>query len=479
MASLSARSATALLTDWRGGRASPAYQALADRLRLLVLDGRILLGTRLPAERELAAQLGLSRTTVASAYAALREQGYLDSVRGSGSVARLPGTGAEPVETAGSGLIDFSKATLPALPWLPDAARWAAEQLPRHLGDPGFDGVGDPELREAIAERYRRRGVPTDPEQIVVTLGAQHAISLVARTLLGRGDRALVESPSYPHAYEALRSAGARLVPVGVTADEGWDEQGLEQAIRGASPTLGYLMPDFHNPTGASMPEAQRERLVATAARQSTLLVVDETIGELDIDRPHPLTPLAGVVPPPGLASPVVSIGSVGKTVWGGVRIGWIRADRGVLQRIVRARTATDLGTPMLEQLLVTRLLRDWDAVLELRREQLRTGRETLERLLAERLPEWTAPHVVGGLTLWVNLGEAVSSQLTIAARASGLVLTAGPRFGLDGVFERFLRLPFGTGAEQLEQGVAVLERTWRGLGRHPLPESGYLADVV
>lgn len=479
MATLSARAAVALLTDWRGTGSTPAYQALADRIRLLVLDGRILLGTRLPAERELAAQLGLSRTTVASAYAELREQGYLDSVRGSGSVARLPGREGAPVETETSGLIDFSKASMPALPWLPDAARWAAEQLPRYLSDPGFDGVGDLELREAIAARYRQRGVPTQPEQIMVTLGAQHAISLVARTLLGRGDRVLVESPSYPHAYEALRGAGARMVPVSVTSHEGWDDQGLEQAIRGTSPVLGYLMPEFHNPTGASMPEAQRERLVALAAQQGTLLVVDETIGELDIDRPHPLTPLAAVAPPPGLASPVISLGSVGKTVWGGMRIGWIRADRGILQRLVRARAANDLGTPLVEQLMVTHLLRDWRPVLELRRQQLRAGRETLQTLLADRLPEWTVPHVHGGLTTWVNLGEAVSSQFTIAARASGLVVIAGPRFGLDGAFERFLRIPFGYGPEQLEQGVAALERTWRGLSRHPLPDSGYLADVV
>jgi len=161
------------------------------------------------------------------------------------------------------------------------------------------------------------------------------------------------------------------------------------------------------------------------------------------------------------------------------MRIGWIRADRGILQRLVRARAANDLGTPLVEQLMVTHLLRDWDPVLELRRQQLRAGRETLQTLLADRLPEWTVPHVHGGLTTWVNLGEAVSSQFTIAARASGLVVIAGPRFGLDGAFERFLRIPFGYGPEQLEQGVAALERTWRGLSRHPLPDSGYLADVV
>jgi len=472
MATISARILASMLRDWRETSTAPAYVALADRIRLLIIDGRISLGTRIPAERDLAAQLGISRTTVSASYAELREAGYLDSLRGSGSVARLPHRAPVAMDNTNAGYLDFSKAALPAIPAIAEAARRAAAELPAHLGESGFDPLGTVGLRAAIADRYTARGLPTEPEQIMVTLGAQHAIALLARTLLGRGDSALVESPSYPHAFEALRLTGARLVPVNVTTDEGWDEAALEQALQRTSPALAYLMPDFHNPTGRSMSIALREKLVAMAQRQGTTVIADETMAELDIDRDLRPLPLAAY-------GPSILIGSVGKTVWGGVRVGWIRAERQVIQRLVRSRMAGDLGTPILEQLVVTALLEDFDSILEVRREQLRTGRDYLEHALREAFPQWDVPHVDGGLTTWINLGSPVSSQLTLAARTEGLLLAAGPRFGIDGAFERFLRIPFGYSADETDRAVTALTAAWATIARGPLVEHGFLADVV
>lgn len=465
-----------LLDAWRTDQASSAYAALAARIRLLILDGRIPLGTRIPAERDLATQLNVSRTTVTAAYGQLRESGYLRSIRGSGSVARLPHSESRPHETSQEGYLDLSKAALPALPALAQAAAQAVEELPAYLGGSGFDPIGIPALREAIADRYTARGLPTDPEQVMVTIGAQHAIALLSRTLLARGDRALVESPSYPHAFDALRGAGARLVPVSVTTDHGWDEAALEQAMQLTSPTLGYLMPDFHNPTGQSMSSELRDRALDLANAAATTLVADETMSEMAIDEgPRALPFGAGRK----RGSQPVLIGSVGKSVWGGVRVGWIRAEPPLIQRLVRARNQGDLGTPILEQLIVKNLLADYDSILEVRRVQLRAGRDHLVAALAERMPEWKVPSVAGGLTLWVNLGSPVSSQLTLAARNEGLLLAAGPRFGIDGAFERFLRIPFSYSTEELDRGVAALDAAWQSVGRYALPDTGYLAAVV
>jgi DNA-binding transcriptional MocR family regulator len=472
MASVSARSLASLVRGWREATSAPAYAALADRIRLLILDGRIPLGTRVPAERDLAAQLGVSRTTVTAGYGELRAAGFLDSMRGSGSIARLPDRAPASHETSHAGYLDFSKATLPAIPALAEAARRAAAELPAHLGGSGFDPIGLMVLRAAVAERYTARGLPTEPEQVMITLGAQHAIALLARTLLGRGDSVLVESPSYPHAYEALRLTGARLVPVSVTTDDGWDEAGLEQALQRTSPAMGYVMPDFHNPTGRTMAPELRQRMLALAERQGTVIVADETMAELAIDRPETPLPLAAY----GAA---VTIGSVGKTVWGGVRIGWIRAERPLIQKLTRARSAGDLGTPALEQLVVKNLLEQYDSILESRRGQLRAGRDYLEAALARAFPEWRVPRPDGGLTTWANLGAPVSSQLTLAARAEGLLLAAGPRFGIDGAFERFLRIPFGHTPEETDRAVAALTAAWGSLARGPLLDQSFLAEVV
>ncbi|MCU1551587.1 MAG: PLP-dependent aminotransferase family protein [Glaciihabitans sp.] len=476
MTLISARSLGLLLDAWRDDDVRPAYAALADRIRLLLLDGRIPLGTRIPAERDLASQLNVSRTTITAAYGDLRRGGYLESIRGSGSIARLPFREGRAAAEGGPGVLDMSKAALPAIPALIDAATEAAAQLPAHLGTSGFDPIGLPMLREALAARYTARGLPTHPDEIMITIGAQHAIALISRALLARGDRALVETPSYPHAMEALRDSGARLVGVSVSTQDGWDEAGFEQVIQRTSPTLGYLMPDFHNPTGLTMSESLRARVVDLATAAGTTLVADETMAELAIDDVPAQPPFAihGTA-----GSRPIMVGSVGKTVWGGVRVGWIRAERPVIQRLVRARNSGDLGTPILEQLIVMSLLKQYDSILETRRLQLRAGRDHLFALLAEQLPEWQVPRVPGGLTAWVNLGSAVSSQLTLAARNEGLLLAAGPRFGIDGAFERFLRIPFSYSADELDRAVAALQRAWQVVGRYPVPETGYLAAVV
>ncbi len=484
--SIGATALVALLGDWRGAERGGLARSLAERIRLLALDGRIPAGTRLPSERELCDRLDLSRTTVAAAYARLRDLGFARSLRGSGTQVRLPVPRLP--ESAPSGHeIDLSRATLPALPWLAEAAREAAEDLPSWLHTDGYDPIGLPEVRAALARRYEERGLPTEPEQILVTLGAQHAIALVARTLLGRGDRAVIESPSYPHAFEALRLAGARLVPVPVSetagtagvagaaaaAGETAEAESFEQALRRASPAVAFLMPDFQNPTGRSFSLEARDRILSAARREGTVVVADETTAELDIDRGFAAPPLAA-------QGDAVLIGSAGKTLWGGLRIGWIRAERELIARLAQARTVGDLGTPILEQLLLARLLPRTADALELRREQLRAGRELLAGLLAERLPGWRVPPTPGGIATWVDLGAPLSSRLALAARSRGLVVPAGPRFGIDGAYEGRLRLPLCGDPDELRTAIGILADSWADLpGVESLGSPGARGGII
>lgn len=474
---IGSRALRELLGDWRSD--APAYEALSDRVQLLLLDGRVSADIRLPAERELAGVLQLSRTTVAAAYRRLREAGYATSVQGSGTTTALP-RGRAAREFTGEALLDLTKASLPATRLLSAALDDALLGDYRSLfGGTGYDGVGQTGLRGAIADWYGRRGLPTDPDQILVTTGSQLGIHLIARALLSRGDRVWAESPSYPHAFEALRDAGARLVTTPVTVEDGWDMNALEAAFQRTAPALAYVIPDFQNPTGRSMTRRDRARLLEAAAAAGTIVIADEATAEMDIERGPRMPPLGALAAEHG--AEVVHLGSASKSIWGGLRIGWLRAAPQLVRRVAAVRGATDLGVPIFEQLVVARLLPRSEEIAEERRVQLRAGREAARAAIAELLPEWTFPsRLEGGLAAWVNLGAPVSSQLALAAHTRGLLIAAGPRFGVDGAFERHLRIPITGDPAQLRSGIEVLAELWptvRRMGRAEF--DGYAGTVA
>jgi DNA-binding transcriptional MocR family regulator len=465
----------------------PAYRELADVVRLLVLDGRVALDAALPSERALSEALGVSRTTVTAAYGLLREQGFLTSGQGSRSRTRIPrvtpagataltgptpgsalaGPGlAAPGLAAPAGLIDLAYASLPASGEVVHRAFAAAlTELPALLPGFGYDAMGLLPLREAVAARYTAAGAPTAADQILVTSGAQHALNIILRALAGRQDRVLVEHPSYPNALDAIRAAGCRAVPVAFTGAPGdgtggirghgrpaasaWDMQALQAALA-QKPKLAYVIPDFHNPTGHIMPDLQRRQLVRAAAAAGTTLVVDETLRDLNLDGAE-TTPVAAFSPA------VVTIGSLSKSHWGGLRTGWIRASGDLIHRFAAARTSLDLGGPVMDQLAAAHLVRALDEPLPARLTALRDSRAALLDLLAGHLPEWDAAYPSGGLSAWCKLPAPISTALTVIAPEFGIRLAAGPRFGVGGAFERYLRVPFTLPPEKLETAVLAL----------------------
>src|SRR5690242_4077058 len=227
MTGTSAPRLAALVGDLRSAR-PPRYASLADRVRLLVADGRVPLGARLPAERELAAALGVSRATVTAAYARLREDGWAAARQGSGTYAVLPAGapagGSWLPGPAADGVLDLVHAAPAAPPEVPAAFAAALAELPRHLPGHGYHPGGLPELRARIAERYTARGLPTAPEEVLVTTGALAGVSLALSLVLGPGRPLLVEQPTYPNALDAARGLGARLLPTALDpeAPEEW-----------------------------------------------------------------------------------------------------------------------------------------------------------------------------------------------------------------------------------------------------------------
>jgi DNA-binding transcriptional MocR family regulator len=464
---LPASTLSGLLDTWVDG-AGPAYRMLAERLRLLIADGRIMPGSRLPSERELTDALGVSRTTVASAYRELRDSGYLISRRGSGSITALPSR-IEPElgrhHAPGidmDGLYDFTCAAPSAVPGISTAVAAAATDLPVHLATPGYHPQGLPVLREEIAAAYAERGLPTSADQIIVTAGALAATSIAVRAITQIGDRVLTESPTHPNSVDAIRRSGCRVVAVPMSPG-GWDLPLLEATIRQTAPRAAWLVVDFQNPTGWLMSATDRERLAHAFARSRTTAIVDETLFELSLDGQEMPPPFASYDP-----AGVITVGSVSKSFWGGLRIGWMRVPETLVARVLDARASLDLGAPVLEQLVVARLLRERSTLLPERRAELARRRDALAAAVSAELPSWRFRLPAGGLSLWCELPEPVGSSLVGVAQRNGVLLVAGSRFSPDGGLESFIRLPFTLAPDALRDAVPRLAASYASLTTGP-----------
>ncbi|MFY9712728.1 MAG: PLP-dependent aminotransferase family protein [Microbacterium sp.] len=457
------------LTELLGARHVSGYSAsrLAAQIRALILDGRLTVGERLPSERALAVELQRSRSTVTRAYDILDAEGYVDRIHGGGTRVTLPHSYLAPAPIASETAIDMSIASMDSTPGLYDATVRSLPRLAALRGSSGYELQGLAELREAVARRFTERGAATSADEIVITAGAMHALNLVLTTVGRRGDRVLVEQPTFPHAIEALRRHGYRTQPTPVD-ENGWDPGHLTGVLLSARPQAAYLIPDFHNPTGATMTNAERDLVAATARSAGTLLIVDETTAELDIDRGWSPAPMASFSPS------VITIGSMSKLAWGGLRIGWIRADRRLVGRLLALRSSYDLGTALLEQCIAAELLADLPSLKAHVRARLSAGRSAVADGLAA-IGGLRMPSTPGGLSAWVDLGAPISTALSLAAREQQLILPPGPRFTTGGVLERRMRIPISYPPAQAADAMARLRVAWEHVSQS---DRGALGDL-
>ncbi|MEV4751364.1 PLP-dependent aminotransferase family protein [Streptosporangium sp. NPDC049248] len=442
-----------VLAGWRrfGG---PLAGALAVALREAVLDGRVRVGDRLPSERRLAGELGVSRGTVVAALSRLREEGWLVTEHGSGSRVRLPrnlGERYAPLSVDGRGsLLDLRRA-VPAAPRaiVTDAVTRALGRSAGLLLESGEPGPGLPELRELIARRHTGEGSATRPEQILVTSGARAALALLVTHLGPR--RIVVENPTFFDSLATLRRFGIRTVPVRVTA-AGWDDDQLATAFREAAGGAALLTPDFQNPTGVLMGSEDRRKVAELAARYGVTVIVDETVRDLDL-RDHP-------VPEPRIDR-AVTIGSLSKTVWGGLRVGWIRGPAALIRELLLDPISDLYAPPPMEQLVACEVLPLMGRLLGQRRSELRRQRDHLAGSL-DGDDAWSFSLPQGGLALWLRLNGVSGEALAGKAAEAGLSLLPGPVFSSDGTRANRLRVPYTAPIETLDRVVEQLRRAHR-----------------
>jgi len=463
------------LGTWSVGK-GPLQQKLARALSQAIRQGMLNPGIRLPSERTMAQVLRLSRTTVVAAYDALRESGWLESRAGSGtwvSAKSLSVAAARSASQASSlgdspllglmthrddaDIIDFAMGSpLPLQDFPLELFTIPEDEYRALVRDRLCYPLGIPALREAIADYYCKRGLPTVPEQILVTNGAQQGLALAAGLYVQRGDAVLVEDPMFFGVLDILRVAGARVLPLPLGA-EGVDPGILRQRIAATAARLVYLTPTFQNPTGTVMPRAARKEVCRIASELGVPIVDDEVLAELVLDGTAPL-PIAAH----GADAPVLTLGSLGKLIWLGLRVGWIRAAEPVIERLARLKSAMDMGSPLLTQAIAVRLLGAVELARKLRRAELRPKRDAAASLLRERLPDWKFRIPAGGVFLWVKMPSGDAREFAQVALRHGVTIVPGPIMSATDQHAQWIRLPFLAEVPMLASGVKRLASAWR-----------------
>lgn len=318
-------------------------------------------------------------------------------------------------------------------------------------------------LRELIARHTARYGITVTPEHILITSGSQQALDLIGKVFLNPGDRVLVERPTYLGALQAWNAYQAEYVCVPVDAD-GMQTEALEAALR-TGPKFLYALPNFQNPTGATLPLARRMQLIRLAAQYGVPIIEDDPYGQLRYDGEHltPLVVLAGRHPADTAETPydgnVLYLSTFSKTLSPGLRLGWIIAPPEVITRLGQAKQGVDLHTSTLIQMIAYTVASGGflDQHIRDTRVLYRERRDAMLAAMRRAFPanvQWTEPQ--GGLFLWVTLPDTLdATALLPTALAAQVAYVPGGAFCADGTGRNTLRLNFShTAPDLIDEGI-------------------------
>ncbi len=327
-------------------------------------------------------------------------------------------------------------------------------------------------LREMIVRHMARYGIIVDPDNVLITTGSQEALDLIGKVLINPGDKILTEEPTYLGAIQAFTMYGADYVTVAID-DDGLQTSRLEEALR-AGPKFMYILPNFQNPAGTTLPLPRRLELVAMADRYGTPVIEDDPYGQLRYEGDH-IKPLV-VLEAEGrhcesnghYTGNVIYLSTFSKTLAPGLRLGWVVAPKDVIGRLVQAKQGTDLHSSTLDQMIAYEVARGGfiDQHVRRLREVYRRRRDLMLASLERAFPDpaagvrWTRPQ--GGLFLWVMLPAWLDAGVLLEdAVREKVAFVPGTAFHPLGGGGNTLRLNFSNATEpMIEEGIARLART-------------------
>jgi len=453
-----------VLASSLGGWAERGHGALSRRLahaiRASIESGLLADGSRFPPERALASALAVSRSTLTSALDELRADGLVESRQGSATTVRGPAARAVTGSRVGDHFsgwagIDLAVGNPPDAAHLPPISLDVADLLAAGEG-PGVQPLGLMSLRSALAEMYTADGRLTDPEQIHVTAGAHHAVSLLVRTLMGPDRCVAADDPSYPGLYDIIEAIGARTIAV-ASDHVGLLPESLDRVLSEDRPGVVYVQTGPHNPTGRVAPVSRLRALADVLDRHGATVIEDCGLAELAFDgRPRP--ELADLC----RRAVVVSVGSMSKVAWGGLRIGWFRAPAPTVDRSMYVRLGDDLGPSVPSQLLVLQLLPHLAEMGRLRRTSLRESVERSVAWIAAELPDWQLVAPSGGSVLWPELPITDTGPFVQLASRHGVRVAPGSVATAGRVADPHVRICVDRQWDVVETGLSRLALAWR-----------------
>lgn len=466
----------------------PLYKQIAEQIQAQITSGEIPGGFPFPSERQLADALGVNRTTVLNAYKELKADGLMASHVGRGTVAvsaenGRPGRTGYPKEPIWEYLYsDYVKNHDPfdvnkylEIANQKDVISFAAgiasfENLPVQA----FAGIekellsrqkellvspvaGFSSLRKAISSYMQKRSCFCQPSEIMVLSGSQQGIDLIARAFLNPGDIVLLEEPSFFPAIQSFRAAGAKMMAVPMEAD-GMDMDILEQLLSRYRPKFLYTMPTYHNPSGICMSLPKRIRLLEMAAGYGVPVVEDDPYGELYFDG-QPLSPLKSM----DTNGCVLYLSTFSKTISPGLRLGWICANKKLIQKFCTIRQLMDLHTNCVSQQIVERFLTGGGMAdyLSLIRREYEERRNIMTGALSKYAPpglSWNIPS--GGYYLWCTLPDGLSAEVLApkAAEKGVAILPGMPSYLTGQKGESHIRLNYTFPPKnRIAEGVRIL----------------------
>ncbi len=458
----------------------PLYKQLADAIAGLIERSTLAVGDRLPATRELAAQLGLNRTTVSAAYALLEQNRQIAGQVGRGSfVAGRTGSQTGTEKTRNWDALLPPPEARPAGPRAPIEISFASsspgeDQLPLEqfrkiagevIASPEAAGIlqlgsslGYGPLRRYLFEQAEQAGIARPSDDLLVTNGCQQALDLLARLFAKPGVAVVAEDPVYRGLLRVFARSGADLIPAPVDAG-GVDVNELEKILQRQQPKLLLLTPTFQNPTGTTLSLERRERVLALAERFECVLVESDIYSELRYEG-EALATLKQM----DASGNTILLRSYSKIGFPGLRVGWVIAPRPVIARLAEAKEASDLHSDQLAQAVLLRFAESGELERHLTRsresgaERLNVALQACERYLPAG-SQYTRPE--GGLNLWIELPHPLTAETVLQrAQEHGVSFLTGSFFSARNAHARAFRISLGgLTPEQIRRGLQVVGR--------------------